>query len=76
MGTNAKTIAASAWQPIETAPKSGALFLAIDTRNNNGYALVHWNSFEQRWFTLNARSATATHWQPLPEPPTEEKEAP
>ncbi len=57
--------AASAWQPIETAPKDGSEFLCwhIDC-----YIVGYWNG-EKIIFDggLNFEPA---HWQPLPTPPT------
>ncbi len=63
------------WQPIETAPKDTAILLYY-----HAYAIGHWNSAAQRWWTYTDGHRTVeervlnsfkppTHWMPLPEPP-------
>jgi hypothetical protein len=60
------------WQPIETAPKTGARILTV---RGNGYVAV------QRWYSPNlgahmwlddvgrVPAGEPTHWMPLPEAP-------
>jgi transcription elongation factor Elf1 len=60
----------SSWQPIETAPKDGAKFLAWDGEE----LLVAWR-YEGRWIYDQEMESPylthwgPTHWQPLPSPP-------
>jgi Lar family restriction alleviation protein len=61
----------SAWQPIETAPKDGAKFLALDGEELH----VAWR-YEDRWIYDQEMESPylthwcPTHWQPLPSPLT------
>jgi hypothetical protein len=60
----------SAWQPIETAPRDGAKFLAWDGEE----LLIAWR-YEGRWIYDQEMESPylthwgPTHWQPLPIPP-------
>lgn len=60
---------AARWQSIETAPKDGTLILVYD---GSEPMTVTWEEFFG--WQDNARGSywgfTATHWMPLPEPPT------
>ena len=58
----------SQWQPIETAPKDGSLFLGV---MDDGWQFVAlWDRGNKRFITDDARNfAYPTHWMPLPEPP-------
>jgi len=69
------------WQPIETAPKDGTKFLAgrfVDQcrEGRNGFIAVdRWRARERGdEYTglgkFNERFWPATHWRPLPAPPT------
>ena len=59
------------WQPIETAPKDGTLFLAWEIREE--MAVMQWNArceafrivADTEWFS----GIKPTHWRPLPAPP-------
>ena len=44
------------WQPIETAPRNGSIFLIVDSDGKRYTA------------TYNGK-VTSTHWMPLPPPP-------
>lgn len=75
----------SGWQPIETAPRDGTIVLvhpatwtgmsASPARwDDNRYA-KHPRPYWNRIDTVSAHISRAyepTHWQPLPEPPSEE----
>lgn len=66
MSDNTPDTGTTRWQPIETAPTA-----------SHDYVLVYWNSgsmsmedacdpSEANWL----KSKGATHWMPLPEPPS------
>jgi len=63
----------SNWQPIETAPNDFAAFLACDQwgqmwlcfRDADGKVGAYAESTQSLF-----RGADATHWMPLPKPPT------
>jgi hypothetical protein len=66
------------WQPIETAPKDGTLFLAfvkwkIRKRSGQMIEIISWEKDDKDWISLMGglldKAFTATHWMPLPEPP-------
>ena len=67
---------ADQWQPIETAPKDGTLFLAYE--KGEEMAVMEWsrrcNSFrvcaDTEWFSC----LHPTHWMPLPVPPVNHSE--
>ncbi len=60
------------WQPIETAPKDGSVFLGFATKDDkNGFAVIYFDEeleefcdavFAEKLFYF-------THWTPLPAPP-------
>ena len=59
------------WQPIETAPKDTAVLLWLGWRLEIG----HFNTMLGRWaanWDHRALEVPATHWSPLPSPPTPE----
>ncbi len=58
------------WQPIETAPKDGGLFLVWDGQTYN----IVWYDFNGYFKDGDGCYDTefATHWMPLPAPPTKE----
>ena len=61
------------WQPIETAPKTYEDILLIDKRGTQ--VVGSWDE-EENEFTCDYRGkgnfnwVFATHWMPLPAPPT------
>jgi hypothetical protein len=59
----------SSWQPIETAPKDGTFFIALDVRG--GVGKVHWceRYTPHAWADEDGSFVGVTHWMPLPEPP-------
>jgi hypothetical protein len=58
------------WQPIETAPKDGKIFLAIDSSHH--YYFAFWCTWMKAWKDAY-QQVDAEYWMPLPEPPAEEK---
>jgi hypothetical protein len=64
----------STWQPIETAPKDGTIFLAVQrtwwTPVNGDHRWVNSCVFESRWLFENEAfwdgDHSPTHWAPLP----------
>ena len=59
------------WQPIETAPKDGAIVLVfIGGIMGTGF----WDDEVDDWELCGylIGSAKPTHWMPLPDPPEEE----
>lgn len=68
----------SEWQPIETAPKDGAPFLAcMDWRVDDlgKCCVIRWRApissrSPGQWLSIPGDwSYRPTHWMPLPEPP-------
>ncbi len=60
------------WQPIETAPKDGAEFLAWGEYGDSAlvFELCRWSP-EYDWPVADdGYHFIAYHWMPLPEPPT------
>jgi hypothetical protein len=70
------------WQPIETAPKDNTPILIWDGED---ISLAEWNDIGRKWNCLCGGGAvwdgdgdtgglvavySATHWMPLPSPPT------
>jgi hypothetical protein len=63
------------WQPIETAPKDGTRILLLTGRTevavgrwlDNSHTRMPWAG----WTTDLGPSSRATHWMPLPRPPSE-----
>ena len=65
----------SEWQPIETAPKDGTVFLSFGISPDGGVLFAYGKGFGvTRWDSGNGGRwqggpAYPTHWQQLPEPP-------
>lgn len=67
------------WQPIETAPRDGTVFVAVHNRGNWLYApdprriycrCVYWNGRHFNEFGPDRfDESELTHWMPLPLPP-------
>jgi hypothetical protein len=62
------------WRPIETAPKDGTKFLAIE-KDNAISVVMAGESYDGDfvWYNMEMIHVVATHWMPLPNPPTSEK---
>lgn len=64
------------WQPIETAPKDGTRILAFSAKAPGGprIDLTWWRNVKENgyvgWGEFNETYWPATHWMPLPVPPT------
>lgn len=63
------------WRDIKSAPKDGKSFLAFE----RGYSIheCHWDESHDNGaggFRTPHHGWRPTHWMPLPEPPTEDKE--
>jgi hypothetical protein len=64
----------SEWRSIETAPKDGARVLlaiagqwvGVASLTDWGWQMDHTAEYDNEYATVTG----ATHWQPLPEPPT------
>lgn len=62
------------WQPIESAPRDGSLVLLTDADCDPCHLIAQWN--RGAWWGEKTRSGralvweTATHWMPLPDPPS------
>ena len=71
-----KTVTAK-WQPIETAPKTGArILLAADSPfGKKQVAYGHWYKLGPYWaydgYQFGNPKSQPTHWMPLPEPPAD-----
>lgn len=57
----------SEWQPIETAPK----YEEILTLMKHGVLQGEWDGDVVRGYYSREMEWYATHWMPLPKPPTE-----
>jgi hypothetical protein len=60
------------WRPIETAPKDGTQILVyLGKHYGINIVVVFWQPDGERWMMTAAQplEVSATHWQPLPEPP-------
>ena len=76
----AQPVPPAAWQPIETAPRTGVRVLYLSNEFGE-YVGNHppkcapgdWSFIDGVWGgSANRQAATATHWMPLPAPPTKE----
>ena len=58
------------WQPIETAPKDGSLFLAY-RKHTTRPLITRWDVSYGEWEDDNSGFHVyyLTHWMPLPAPP-------
>ena len=63
------------WQKIETAPKDGTEFLVCYGRQQNVMELIYYNRIHRFWASKGKPVLgfveSATHWMPLPPPPTD-----
>ena len=71
-------VALDGWQPIETAPRNGDPFLVADARSGARRVCYRYNpssrTDEIRTCGMRAKFP-ATHWMPLPAPPSSAKQA-
>jgi hypothetical protein len=58
------------WQPIETAPKDGTSVLLFD-RDYGIATAAYFNGWQDSYSNFE----DATHWMPLPEPPSAPEQA-
>jgi hypothetical protein len=67
----ARLRAAQGWQPIETAPKSGADILIYAGEYGDAMKVISWRSpwGNWGWYTALGEYVTPTHWMPLPAAP-------
>jgi hypothetical protein len=65
---------ASAWQPIETAPKDGTRIIVYRTGYAEAGCIGFWSNDYDEWRIAGAGNCflNATHWAPLPQPPKEQ----
>ena len=77
----------SDWQPIETAPKDGkpmlrphVIYGALAVRKTSGILITKLSGEKEIWTWVSSSYTPAwpddaflPYWQPLPEPPKEEK---
>lgn len=57
------------WQPIETCPKNGRLFIAWDNRNHRLLFTAYWDG-DHGLLTQNEQwSGSASHWMERPRSP-------
>lgn len=69
---------AGVWQPIETAPMDGTeVILFYPDYTDDGFVTAGYfhratSDYESYWYAdlVNGGASEATHWQPLPPPPT------
>lgn len=63
------------WRPIETAPRDGALFLSLNTRQNNLMCIVWFHPAYKHFVGTGGQHLYQfTHWLPLPPAPGAEDE--
>lgn len=67
------------WLPIETAPKDGTRFLTWDSHYGVRTARAHHRADHDDWLSYcdafggsSKGGIRATHWMPLPTPPSKE----
>jgi hypothetical protein len=64
----------SEWLPIDTAPKDGTAVL-IHLSDTGNIIAVYWTGGKFCWKSVEHETlwcpSIATHWMPLPEPPSE-----
>ncbi len=60
----------SEWQPIETAPKSEEVIVAMTCESSGQHWVTAATQEEDgRWFNVGDGLLCPHHWQPLPPPP-------
>jgi hypothetical protein len=71
------------WQPIETAPKDGVIFIALSIKGVSrcrwiivdydewrGRNFYWWDDPDENFMFEDGPHDAPTHWMPLPAPPT------
>lgn len=72
-GFNLGEKGANQWQPIETAPKDGVVFLVFSYHDQGGYQYTATTTTDGEIICMMSMEVMVdkpTHWQPLPNPPT------
>jgi hypothetical protein len=62
-----RTAWASAWSPIETAPRDGSEILCFTL--NGDYEIAHWLAVTHCWVSKRGILVEPSHWRALPRPP-------
>lgn len=57
----------SAWQPIETAPQDGTMFVTFTPDSDEPFDFAYWA--QDDWRKMCCGFRYVTHWMSLPEPP-------
>ena len=57
------------WQPIETAPHDGTIFLAANAKHHWIGWMMTFGDLDNWKFVSSNRVRPATHWMPLPKGP-------
>ncbi len=65
------------WRPIDTAPKDGTPVLLYFPSRYQGKGGISWGCWiNNEWLdSVAIRDNSATHWMPLPPPPSKEGDA-
>jgi len=58
------------WKPIDTAPKGEEVLVYVPRRMGALFVNAK-NATGAQWWGRNVGALSPTHWQPLPEPPSE-----
>lgn len=59
------------WQPISTAPRDGThVLIRYLWAHSEKWVAEGWHGSDGAWYTHGHPWVRATHWMPLPEPPT------
>lgn len=64
------------WQPIETAPRDGTIFLGCTDKGT--FQIIKLNKHLHIWIDADGRESyrQMTYWLPLPDPPNKEQTEP
>lgn len=66
------------WMPIETAPKDGMIFLAVDRRHDERAYTAYWHNFDSTWRAecKGGGPRKPTDWMPMPGLPNAARPSP